>query len=236
MSIPERMQTPSRAAISWSAGKDSCLALLRAREAGLPVPTFVTMLDPGGASKSHALPSSLIAAQVDALAGRWLPVEAAIDDYTTVFAGTLGKLRDDGHTHMVFGDIDLQAHRDWLEPQCVRAGLAPVFPLWGMSRDAVAAEVIDRGIRARVVCVDTRWLDTSFCGVDYDAEFLAGLPDDVCPCGEGGEFHTFVWDAPGFDAPLAIGPGLRRTVASTPPFAVTTLVFEAPRLLTLDDR
>jgi diphthamide synthase (EF-2-diphthine--ammonia ligase) len=105
-----------------------------------------------------------------------------------------------------------------------------------MTRAAVAAEVIARGIRARVVCVDTRWLDASFCGVDYDAEFIASLSDDVCPCGEGGEFHTFVWDAPGFDVPLAIGPGLRRTVASTPPFAATTLVFEAPRLLTLDDR
>ena len=225
-----------RAAISWSAGKDSCLALLRAREQGLSVTTFVTLLDPGGASKSHALPPPLIAAQVDALAGRWWPVEAGVDDYATVFATTLAALRDDGITHMVFGDIDLQAHRDWLEPQCVRAGLVPVFPLWGRARTAVAAEVIDRGIRARVVCVDTRWLDASFCGVDYDADFLARLPDDVCPCGEGGEFHTFVWDAPGFDAPLAIGPGLRRTVASAPPFAPTTLVFEAPRWLTIDDR
>ena len=236
MPIAEGTTRTPRAAISWSAGKDACLALLRAREQGLAVTTFVTMLDPGGASKSHALPSALIAAQVDALGGRWLPVEATFDDYATVFAATLAALRDDGHTHVVFGDIDLQAHRDWLEPRCARAGLEAVFPLWALARPAVAAETIGRGIRARVVCVDTRWLDASFCGVDYDQDFLARLPDDVCPCGEGGEFHTFVWDAPDFDAPLAIGPGLQRTVASTPPFTPTTLVFEAPRLLTKADQ
>ena len=236
MTLPGPITAPARAAISWSAGKDACLAWLRAREQGLAVTTFVTMLDPGGASKSHALPRALIAAQVDALAGRWLPVEAGVDDYATVFAATLAALRDDGHTHMVFGDIDLRAHRDWLVPQCLRAGLAPVFPLWGLARPAVAAEVIERGIRARVVCVDTRWLDASFCGVDYDGAFVARLPDGVCPCGEGGEFHTFVFDAPGFRAPLAIGPGLRRTVASTPPFAPTTLVFEAPQWSGSDGR
>ncbi len=231
MPLPARTIRTPRAAISWSGGKDACLAGLKAREQGLALTTFVTMLDPGGASKSHALPPALIAAQVDALAGRWRPVEAGIDDYATVFSATLAALREDGHTHLVFGDIDLQAHRDWLVPRCAQAELEAVFPLWGLARAAVAAEVVERGIRARVVCVDTRWLDASLCGVDYDADFLARLPDDVCPCGEGGEFHTFVWDAPGFAAPLAIGPGVRRTVASTPPFAPTTLVFEAPRLL-----
>ena len=98
---------------------------------------------------------------------------------------------------MIFGDIDLQAHRDWLAPACERAGLVPLFPLWGESRAALARELVTRGVRARVVCVDTRWLDASFCGAPYDAAFLARLPAGVCPCGEDGEFHTFVTGGPG---------------------------------------
>ena len=223
--------TIARAAISWSAGKDSCLALLRAREAGLDVATFVTMLDPDGSSKSHALPSSLIAAQVHALQGRWVAVVTDSSGYAEAFLAALEGLRDEGHTHMVFGDIDLQAHRDWLEPMCAKAGLVAVFPLWGMARATVAREVIARGIRARLVCVDTRWLTAGFCGADYNDALLARLPEGVCPCGEGGEFHTFVWDGPGFDTPLPVARGARREVASSPPLSPTRLLFESPVLL-----
>ncbi len=219
-----------RAAISWSAGKDACLAWLLVREQGLDVTTFVTMLDPDGPSKSHALPRALIEAQVRALGGRWHPVEVAMNDYAAVFAAMLDGLRAAGHTHMVFGDIDLQAHRDWLEPMCRRAGLEAVFPLWLMPRGEVASSIIAHGIRARVVCVDTRWLDDRFCGVEYDEAFIARLPAGVCPCGEGGEFHTFVWDAPGFDGQLALAPGTKRRVPSSPPLSPTTLIFETPSL------
>ncbi len=217
-------------AISWSAGKDSCLALLRARDAGLDVRSFLTMLDPGGLSKSHALPRELIAAQVRALSGQWWPAEAGPGEYAQVFGTQLRALRAAGHSHIVFGDIDLQAHRDWLEPACAAAGLQAVFPLWGLARSAVAAEVIARGIRAQLVCVDTRWLDDSFCGAEYDAALLARLPAGVCPAGEGGEFHSFVWDAPGFAAPLPVRTGPLRRVASTPPLSPTTLVLQTPSM------
>jgi uncharacterized protein (TIGR00290 family) len=151
-------------------------------------------------------------------------------DYGSGFAERLAALRAAGHTHMVFGDIDLQAHRDWLEPACQRAGLVPVFPLWGEPRAAIAREIVARGIRARLVCVDTRWLAPGFCGREYDAALLEALPPGVCPCGEGGEFHTFVWDAPGFTRPLAMGPGEQRRVAAQPPLAPTELVVQAPVL------
>ncbi|HEX5686845.1 MAG TPA: adenosine nucleotide hydrolase [Ideonella sp.] len=223
--------TPLKTAVSWSAGKDSCLALLRAREAGLDVCTFLTMLDTDDLSKSHALPRELIAAQVAVLGGTWQPAVVGPGDYGSGFAAQLALLRAAGHTHMVFGDIDLQAHRDWLEPACERAGLQAVFPLWGLSRDAVAREIIARGIRARIVCVDTRWLDESHCGVDYDEAFLARLPAGVCPCGEDGEFHSFVWDGPGFARPLVLAGGVRRRVASQPPLSPTELVFQAPVLM-----
>jgi uncharacterized protein (TIGR00290 family) len=217
--------------MSWSAGKDSCLALLRAREAGHSVESFLTMLEPDGTSKSHALSPELIAAQVAALGGQWLPARAGPGEYARVFDAQLLALREAGHTHMVFGDIDLQAHRTWLEAACARAGLAAVFPLWGISRRDVANEVIARGIRALIVCVDTTKLDDSFCGADYGVALLARLPREVCPCGEEGEFHTFVWDGPGFAAPLRIGPGVARRVSSSPPMAPTEFVFQAPVLL-----
>lgn len=214
------------AAISWSAGKDSCLAWLRAREAGLDVRSFLTMCDASGLSKSHALLPALIAAQVRAIGGTWVPALAGPGAYADVFYAALRGLREAGHTHMVFGDIDLQAHRDWLEPACTRASLVAVFPLWGEARAALAQEVIARGIRARLVCVDTRWLDASFCGADYDAALLARLPAGVCPVGEGGEFHTFVIDAPGFASALRITNGSQQVVASSPPLEPTTLVLQ----------
>lgn len=229
MTVPQ--STTLKAAISWSAGKDACLAMLRAREAGLDVRTFLTMLDTDGLSKSHALPRDLIAAQVTMLGGTWQPAVVGPGDYGTGFASQLALLCEAGHTHMVFGDIDLQAHRDWLEPACERAGLQAVFPLWGLSRDAVAQEIIARGIRARIVCVDTRWLDESYCGVEYDEAFLARLPQGVCPCGEGGEFHSFAWGGPGFSRSLMLAPGVQRRVASQPPLSPTELVFQAPVLM-----
>jgi len=220
----------TRCAISWSAGKDSWLALLRAREQGLAVTTFVTMCDEDGTSKSHALPPELIEAQVRALGGVALGVRVPAGEYAVRFDACLRDLAASGHTHMVFGDIDLQAHRDWLEPACQRAGLEALFPLWGESRGALARELVARGVQARVVCVDTRHLDASFCGADYDAAFLARLPADVCPCGEDGEFHTFVTGGPGFAAPLQTIDGPQRRVASQPPFTPTEFVFQALRL------
>jgi uncharacterized protein (TIGR00290 family) len=219
--------TPPRAAISWSAGKDSALALLRAREAGLDVTTFLTLCEADGTSKSHALAPELVAAQVVALGGLWRAVAVPEQPgaYGLMFNLALQALFESGHTHLVFGDIDLQAHRDWLEPACTAAGLVAVFPLWGEPRAALAQEIIARGIQARLVCVDAGRLDARFCGRDYDAALLAELPPGVCPCGEDGEFHTFVHAMPGM-APLALQSLGQRHVASRPPLAPTVFVFE----------
>ena len=217
----------TRAAISWSAGKDSCLAWLRAREQGLDVQTFLTMCEPDGTSKSHALEPALIAAQVRAMGGTWRQACVPAGEYARVFDAELAQLVATGHTHLVFGDIDLAAHRDWLEPACARAGLVAVFPLWGIARADVARRILAQGIRARLVCVDTRWLEASFCGRDYDAALLAQLPAGVCPCGEGGEFHTFVFDAPGFDHALVLLNGEQRVVQAHPPMPPVELVMQS---------
>ena len=214
-----------RAAISWSAGKDSWLALVREREAGRRVDTFVTMCDADGTSKSHALAPGLVEAQVRALGGVPMAVRVPDGEYAARFDAALRALAASGHTHVVFGDIDLQAHRDWLEPACAGAGLVARFPLWGEPRRALARELVGRGVQARVVCVDTAFLDASYCGADYDAAFLDRLPPAVCPCGEDGEFHTFVAGGPGFAAPLRVVDAGERRVASRPPFRPTEFVF-----------
>jgi diphthine-ammonia ligase len=226
-SVGDRVPRPRRCAISWSAGKDSWLALTRAREQGHDVATFVTLCDADGASKSHALSPALVDAQVRALGGTPVSVRVPPGEYAACFDAALRELAATGHTHMIFGDIDLQAHRDWLAPACERAGLVPLFPLWGESRAALARELVARGVQARVVCVDTRRLAASFCGAAYDAGFLARLPADVCPCGEDGEFHTVVTGGPGFEHALRVVDGPQRRVASQPPFAPTEFVFQA---------
>jgi diphthamide synthase (EF-2-diphthine--ammonia ligase) len=115
--------------------------------------------------------------------------------------------RVDGVTRMVFGDLFLADVRAYREQALAGTGLAPVFPLWGRDTAELAAEMVDRGVRATLTCVDPRQLDAGFAGRAYDADLLADLPPGVDPCGEYGEFHTFVHDGPGFARPLAVRTG-----------------------------
>lgn len=230
--IATEVRSKPRAALSWSAGKDGCLAWQRARAQGIDVSTFVTMCDGEGPSLSHALPREWLARQVAAFGVAWRAVDVhrgSPGGYAAAFDRTLAVLRRDGHTHMVFGDIDLAAHRDWIAPRCEAAGLVPLFPLWGESRAALAHEVIARGIQARLVAVDTGRLDAAFCGAVYDAALLARLPPGVCPCGEDGEFHTAVTFAPGMMRAVPLTDCGVQVVASAAPLSPTRiarLVFE----------
>lgn len=208
----------SRAFFSWSGGKDSMLALHRALDAGVQVEALLAMYDETGErSRSHAISRELMAAQAAALGIPLVMRSASWRDYEAVFVDQLRQFAAQGLTHGVFGDIDLQPHRDWEEKVCSSAGISALLPLWQQDRRALAQQVIDLGFRARVVCVDARWLDASFCGAEYDEAFLARLPAGVDACGENGEFHTFVFDGPRFVQPVA------HRVA-----AVHELRFEAP--------
>ncbi len=212
-----------RAAVSWSGGKDSYLAWLRAIEQGLPVTTFVTMCDHDGASLSHDLPREFLARQVASCGMDWLAIDVGRGRYESAFDDVLAALRASGHTHMIFGDIDLAAHREWIEPHCEACGLHAVFPLWHQSRQSVAQEVIRRGIRARLVAVDLDYLTSDFCGASYDEELLARLPADICPCGENGEFHTAVTYAPGMKVPVTLDAVGVTVTASAPPLQPTRI-------------
>lgn len=215
------MNTPTaaRAAIHWSAGQDCCLAWLRAREQGLRIDTFVTVCRPMGFSLSHALPRPWLARQVASCGADFWPVDVIAGGYESAFRATLATLRKRGHTHMVFGDVDLAARRSWIAPRCEDAGIEAMFPLWGERRRALAQEVLERGIRSRLVAVNPARLDKGFCGSDYDVGLLARLPADVCPFGQDGEFYAAVTYAPGMAHPVPLMDRGVRLVASAPPLA-----------------
>ena len=197
-----------RAVVSFSGGKDSFLALLRAREAGLDVRAVINVLEETGErNRSHGVPRTLLAAQAEALGVELVSPQASWKDYESQFVATLQALKARGFEVAVFGDIDLQAHRDWEEKVCARAAITPCLPLWHESRLELAREVLRRGIRAVVVCTDSRHLDDRFCGRLYDEQFIADLPANVDACGENGEFHTFVSAGPMLTRKIAVSVG-----------------------------
>jgi len=180
------------------------LALHRALDEGYRVEALLAMFDETGErSRSHAIPPALMRAQADALGIPLVMGRASWSDYEAVFGEHLRAFAAQGVTHGLFGDIDLQAHRDWEERVCAAAGITAVLPLWHEERMALAQDMLMLGYRARVVCVDGRWLDASHCGREYDAGFIARLPKGVDVCGENGEFHTFVFDGPRFARAVA---------------------------------
>ena len=192
-----------RAFFSWSGGKDSMLALHRVLAAGARVEALLAMFDEAGErSRSHALPPRLMQAQADALGIPLVMRKASWTDYEAVFTDQLQRFAAEGITHGLFGDIDLQAHRDWEEKVCGAAGISAALPLWKEPRRALVDELLSLGYRSRVVCVDARFLDAGFCGREFNASFIADLPAGVDACGENGEFHTFVFDGPHFSRPV----------------------------------
>ncbi len=195
----------SLAFCSWSGGKDCALAVHRARQSGLNVRFLLAMMDEvGELSRSHAVPLALLQQQARALDCELVTRSASWHSYEAQFLNAARELKTRGATYAVFGDIDLQAHRDWEETMCASVGVEAVLPLWKQNRRALAEEILELGFRAKVVCVAQKWLDKSFCGRNYDHAFIENLPEGVDPCGEDGEFHTFVCDGPGFRFSIAV--------------------------------
>ena len=202
-----------RAIVSWSSGKDSAFALHVARAAGeLDIVGLVTTVTTAfGRVSMHGVREELLARQVAAtgLPCRTvgIPAPCSNEVYERELAGTLDAARADGVTHVVFGDLFLADIRAYREELLGRHGLHCVFPLWHRDTAALAREMIGAGVRARLTCVDPTQLDASFAGRDYDEALLAALPASVDPCGERGEFHTFVTDGPMLREPIAVRAG-----------------------------
>jgi diphthine-ammonia ligase len=184
-----------KAFCSWSGGKDSCLALHRALQAGFDIKCLLTMFDEAAdRSRSHAVSRELILAQAAALNIKLVTAETSWQNYEKIFIENLQKFSAEQITHGIFGDIDLEPHREWEEKVCSAANIEAVLPLWSENRQKLVDEFISEGFKAVVVCVNEKYLDSSFCGRLFDGQFIADLPEGVDACGENGEFHTFVFD------------------------------------------
>ena len=201
------------AAISWSGGKDSCAAYHRAR-ADYDIVAAITMFTEDGArSRSHGLRPEVLAAQLDRLGLTALSDRCSWHTYDQAFARALESAARMGVSHVIFGDILFDEHREWAERLSGTAGLAAVEPLWRQSTTDLYREVLSSGTRARIVTVRTTKLDDSFLGRELTADLLPDLISrDVDPCGELGEYHTVVTDCPAFSRPLRVRAGNRAIV------------------------
>ncbi len=158
----------------------------------------------------HAVRRGLVETQAERIGLPLWPVElpwpCANGIYEDLMAAVCRRAVAEGLTGIAFGDLFLRDIREYRERQLQGTGLDPFFPVWDLPTADLAAEMIRGGLKAKVTCVDPRKLDRSFAGREFDAKFLADLPEGIDPCGENGEFHSFVYDAPVFSSPIpAIG-------------------------------
>jgi len=194
-----------KAAISWSGGKDSCAAYHRAR-ADFDIIAAITMFDGEGArSRSHGLRPEIVTAQVERLGLQGIAERCTWDTYDEAFGRALAAARALGVTHVIFGDILFDEHREWAERLSAGSGLAAVEPLWRQSTTDLYRECLSSGTRARIVTVRESQLDASFLGRDLAEDLLADfVARGVDPCGERGEYHTVVTSCPAFSRPLHV--------------------------------
>lgn len=159
----------------------------------------------------HAVRRELLRAQASATGLPILEVDlpwpCSNDDYEQLMADATARLADEGITHIAFGDLYLEDIRKYREDKLRGTGIEPLFPLWGRDTRELAAEMIAGGLRAYVTCVDPKQLGADFVGREFNASFLDDLPKGVDPCGENGEFHTFVYEGPMFRQTIPVEPG-----------------------------
>jgi len=199
-----------RILLSWSSGKDSAwsLYLLRQRGEYEVVGLLTTFNQEADRVAMHAVRRELVERQA-AAAGLplWtvpLPWPCSNQQYELLMAESCAKAVADGIEGVAFGDLFLEDVRAYREKQMKHTGLQPVFPLWGLPTRELAEEMIACGTRGKLTCVDTGKLDASFAGREFDGALLAALPEEIDPCGERGEFHSFVYAGPMFGAVVPV--------------------------------
>ncbi|HWC08522.1 MAG TPA: ATP-binding protein [Solirubrobacterales bacterium] len=202
-----------RVALSWSGGKDSALALWVMREElGIePVALLTTVTEDFDRVSMHGVRRELVRAQAEAaglpLVEIGIPAACVNEVYEERMAAALAAppLAEAGT--MAFADLYLEEIRAYREQRLLGAGRKAMFPLWGLDTAALARRFIAAGFEATLVCVDPSQIDPAFAGRAYDQALLADLPAGADPCGENGEFHTFVHAGPVFGVPIAVAVG-----------------------------
>jgi len=195
---------------SWSGGKDSCLACYRAAGNGLNVRRLVNMVtEDSQRSWSHGLSAQWLQMQSQAIGIPLVQRRTTRADYEAEFKNMLLTLKQEGITAGVFGDIDVEEHRQWIERVCSEGGIIPHLPLWGERQDKILRDFIDLGFEAIVVTTRADLLGEEWLGRKIDLDFLAHLAElskteNITPCGEAGEYHTLVIDGPLFKKRIEI--------------------------------
>lgn len=198
---------------NWGGGKDSSLGLYKMLESGeYEICTLLTTVNTEyGRVSMHGSRETLLHRQVQHMAMPLhcvqLPGQVDMQEYNRIMSESLRSFREKGIRYAAFGDIFLENLRSYREEKLRELEIEALFPLWDTPTDRLAREFIDLGFKAVVSCVDGSKLDGSFVGREYDHDFLKDLPGDVDPCGEFGEFHSFVYDGPFFDAPVPFEKG-----------------------------
>jgi uncharacterized protein (TIGR00290 family) len=199
--------------LAWSSGKDSAWALHCLRQAGeVEVVGLLTTVNAKASRVAmHAVRETLLEAQAEAaglsLTKVMIPHPCPNEVYEAAMAKAVADMLAQGIEVIAFGDLFLEDVRAYREEKLAGSGMEPIFPLWGRPTAELAEEMLAGGLRAILTCVDPKQLDARFAGRTFDAELLAELPAGVDPCGEKGEFHSFVTDGPMFKQPIAVQSG-----------------------------
>lgn len=202
-----------RAIMNWSGGKDSALALYHSLQSGRwAVQTLLTSVnDAYGRVSMHGVRTELMVAQADRLG---IPLRllrlagnVSMEAYDARMQQELLELTQQGNTHSIFGDIFLEDLRIYRETQLQRVSLLGEFPLWQRNTTELVHEFVDLGFRAVLVCINEKQLSAEFVGRELDLDLLKDLPKTVDPCGENGEYHSFVYDGPIFSSPVSFTKG-----------------------------
>jgi uncharacterized protein (TIGR00290 family) len=207
-----------RILLSWSSGKDSAWSLHVLRQHGEyeVVGLLTTFNEEAGRVAMHAVRRELVERQAAATGlPLWqvpLPWPCSNQQYESLMAQVCAKAVAEGVHGVAFGDLFLEDVRAYRERQLKDTGLTPIFPVWGLPTQTLAREMIASGVRAKLTCVDTAKLDRSFAGREFDMALLSNLPDGADPCGERGEFHSFVYAGPMLNAaiPVSVGETIAR--------------------------
>ncbi len=203
----------TKAWLAWSSGKDSAWALHTIRQgADFDVVALLTTVNQKYSRVAmHAVRESLVEMQADAaglpLIQVPIPSPCSNEIYEQAMGQAMARAKSEGVTDIVFGDLFLEDVRAYREKQLARCEMTPVFPLWGRDTRQLAEEMIARGLSAYLTCIDPRKLDRSFAGRKFDAQLLSALPSLVDPCGENGEFHSFVNGGPMFARTIPVTAG-----------------------------
>lgn len=199
------MRPGAKAFCSWSGGKESALSLYKAQQQGLNIGALLNMVSHDGQrSCSHGIDSRCIRLQAESLGIPIVQKKTTWPSYEADFKEQVLELKALGMQTGVFGDIDLQEHRDWIERVCAELGIKPVLPLWQAGREQLLEEFLRTGFKAIVVTTQAKSLGPEWLGRQLDRKFVEDLRarSDLDLCGEQGEYHTFVFDGPNFKQPV----------------------------------